>query len=333
MFFPSIAIYYFSNGNWPLAYKLQIGYGILLFFFAIGVLINAFNDSGGRGSNQIGAGGAMFVLSILIILLVLAIGSLAFFYKDMPAGKPGALNPFIKWIFITFIGAGIVIYIPFIISKTYVYGVSHLPDYIKHPIYVKIISQDLSYKEEQQFKNIIFEKMKQSDDPSEILILSRNQTLLHEILFHNELKGNKDQTVIDNKIIVIQSLCSRRKETNYPSDTYRLSIINRLSDSHTDKEIILEYLKCIDDMDTIDMTARFFDDYEFVTLIWTTYPYLRPYYFHVDGKKQIEIISKTIKKKPLTNLETIKDKLNYVNKHYPEKCVHFDLFYDYVNKL
>lgn len=314
--FPSIGIYYFSYGNWPLAYKLQIGFSIFLLIYVIVIIMNMLSNgfsSGGRGSNNIGAGGALIGMVIIIgVGCVLINGSISFLYRGKLAGTPGILNPYIKWGTIIIVGGATVILLPAYIRSEYIHMISYLPNYVKHPIYLKKINGSLSHNEEHQFKGIIEKNILQSDEISDILILSKNETLLYYIL-EGDFWGSDNKKIIDNakvadnQIKVIQSFCSKKEETNYPNKAYRLQLLELLNHSKTNTKVILEYIKCIDptDADAIDTGATFYKDDEFITLVWTQYPYLRPYYFHRDGKKQIEIISKIIKEEPLTNLEVI----------------------------
>lgn len=97
--FPSIAIFYFTYGNWPLAYDLQVDYFIILLvlFVAINIYFSNAHSSSSRNSSPIGYAGMLIPMILLVLPVILLIGGISFFYKDLPASEPGLLHSTVKW--------------------------------------------------------------------------------------------------------------------------------------------------------------------------------------------------------------------------------------------
>lgn len=272
---PSLTIYYFTYGNWPLAFKIQIGYFVLLIVIAIVFFLKSINNigSGGRGSNQIGAAGAIFGFFISLIPFVLSVGGIAFFYKGIPSGEPGVLNSIIKWGFI-------IITVTSLIFMRYIYirPISYLPKFIKQPLYIKLIDKDFdvysSYHLE--LRRIVKRDMIKSDKVSDLLILSRNRDLLDIMIFYEKtLPEDEKKNVMNNKMLIIQSICSQKKETAYPNDEDIKDILSRLSYKKAPRLILMEFIKCIESGDEFNISNL--NDDEFRGLILEKYPYRYPF--------------------------------------------------------
>ena len=97
---PSMAIYYFTNSNWPLAFKLQTSYFIVL---TISFIIFFFNWKIKYGPKSLRPNNAAMdifiaIFAIIIFLFSVApVGGIALYYQDVPIGEPGILKPYIKW--------------------------------------------------------------------------------------------------------------------------------------------------------------------------------------------------------------------------------------------
>jgi len=117
---PSMAIYYFTNGDWPLAFELQTNYFILLTTLFI-ILFFYWKIQYGPKSlraDNIAVDVFVLILAIIIFLLTIApIGAISLFYQDLPIGEPGMFKPYIKWGLISFLSITILAVSYFTIIK------------------------------------------------------------------------------------------------------------------------------------------------------------------------------------------------------------------------
>lgn len=97
---PSMAIYYFTNGDWPLAFKLQTSYFIISTITFITLFFNWKIKYGPKSLNPDSIAVDVFVAIFAIIIFLFSVaplGGIALLYKNVLTGNLGTLKPYIKW--------------------------------------------------------------------------------------------------------------------------------------------------------------------------------------------------------------------------------------------
>lgn len=274
---PSVAIYYFTNGNWPLAFKLQLGL-LAVLLIAYVVLWQQFltgGSGGGRGSNPIGAVGAIGAVLVFLAPLPIGVGLVALFYKGVPAGDPGLLVRPIKWMFLTGVASVLGLFIYHLINNNLYSKLYILPKLVKHPLYTRLLEDTLSPQRRDQLEESLRGEMKESDNLDTVLILSRNKSLLYAVVDSDSEYGNFYRET------VLTSLCDNVTETGYPDhDVIKNIYYGATREEEPSPNLVLILLDCMkkagaapnSDYTTINdnvLTTKIWDDYpDFRHAIW-----------------------------------------------------------------
>lgn len=183
-----------------------------------------------------------------------------------------------------------------------------------------------------QLSKIFIRDMFTEKKRNDILLFSKNRHFLYETLFNSALQDDTNQALQKNRALIIHSICCQRSTTDYPNKYDLKNILNRIQSAQS---LLDPYLDCISKSDNLrSLSACFLQDYRLVERIWLEYPYLRPYFYHIDGLKQLELIQTIAsREKPLEYLDDILEKLEVVNKYYREDKLNFDALYLYVLQL
>lgn len=297
---PSLAIYYFTNGNWPLAFQLQLYYSLFLCVAYIGVIIysNKNKSPTTRGSNNIGAAGAIFIFCAIVWLIIIFTASLSLFYIKSPVGDPGVLNVFIEWGFYL----AIIIYLSriagFFIKQNYIRYIVALPCAIKRPIIRRIMAfKELSYETSDQLEEVARFELQNVEQSRLLLDISSNTRFLFRILFENsnaKTINDLDPVVMANRLNVVNNVCAGYSASHGPSAEEMIDIINRLAKKKPQPVELLKIMipcACEDanviEKDKFDLAI--IEDFELVQKVWSQYPVVRGAFYFTDGIKNIEL--------------------------------------------
>lgn len=330
---PTAIIYYFTKGNWPLAFNLQLGLLFILFIASVAMVFLSLNStSSGRNSNPIGSAGAIIGFILLIIPLILAIGAVAFSYKGIPASEPGILNKPIKWSATVLFGSAIVMILYNIIYNNLYTQLYRLPNFLKQPIYASLITKDLSYRYKNQLRESFKAELQSSGNISSVLTLIKNRSFLYD-LFNERNPDPKLQHINIYRLKVLNELRETISQTGYPDANIMSDLVYRISNMEViNVEVLLKSLDCLKILSSPDKhnTSYLINDENLLTSIWEQYPEYRASYLPGSISLSKSFIQKRVKKGdklPDIN-KTLK---NLIRRQYPDESTYNMLHYFFTN--